>query len=57
MTRGAKPMAHDVLDRYSRFKDWGQLFPSAAAASETPTAWSILVRIAGESKRSDQEVE
>jgi DNA replication protein DnaC len=42
------------------FKDWGQLFPSAAAASAIADRLvhrGILVRIAGKSKRSDQEVE
>jgi DNA replication protein DnaC len=42
------------------FKDWGQLFPSAAAASAIADRLvhrGILVRITGKSKRSDQEVE
>jgi DNA replication protein DnaC len=42
------------------FKEWGKLFPSAAAASAIADRLvhkGILVRIAGKSRRSDQEVE
>lgn len=42
------------------FKEWGKLFPSAAAASAIADRLvhrGILVRITGKSKRSDQEVE
>ena len=42
------------------FKDWGQLFPSAAAASAIADRLvhrGVLVHITGKSKRSDQEVE
>ena len=42
------------------FKEWGKLFPSAAAASAIADRLvhrGILVRILGKSKRSDQEVE
>ena len=42
------------------FKEWGKLFPSAAAASAIADRLvhrGLLVRITGKSKRSDQEVE
>jgi DNA replication protein DnaC len=42
------------------FKEWGKLFPSAAAASAIADRLvhrGILVRITGKSKRSDQEVD
>jgi len=42
------------------FKEWGKIFPSAAAASAIADRLvhkGILVRIAGKSRRSDQEVE
>jgi len=42
------------------FKEWGKLFPSAAAASAIADRLvhrGLLVRITGKSKRSDQELE
>lgn len=42
------------------FKEWGKLFPSAAAASAIADRLvhkGILVRITGKSRRSDQEIE
>ena len=42
------------------FKEWGKLFPSAAAASAIADRLvhkGLLVRITGKSRRSDQEVE
>ena len=42
------------------FKEWGKLFPSAAAASAIADRLvhkGLLIRIAGKSRRSDQEVE
>lgn len=42
------------------FKDWGQLFPSAAAASAIADRLvhkGLLIRITGKSRRSDQQLE
>ena len=42
------------------FKEWGKLFPSAAAASAIADRLvhkGLLIRIAGKSRRSDQEIE
>jgi DNA replication protein DnaC len=67
--RGAD-LLYQVNRRYQRastivttnlpFKEWGKLFPSAAAASAIADRLvhrGILVRITGKSKRSDQDVE
>lgn len=69
-TRGADLLYQVFNRRYQRastivttnlpFKDWGQLFHNAAAASAIADRLvhkGLLVRIAGKSRRSDREVE
>jgi DNA replication protein DnaC len=68
-TRGADLLYQVLNRRYQRgativttnlpFKEWGKIFPSAAAASAIADRLvhkGILVRILGKSRRSDQEV-
>ena len=69
-SRGADLLYQVLNRRYQRastivttnlaFKEWGKIFPSAAAASAIADRLvhkGILVRITGKSRRSDQEVE
>ena len=68
--RGADLLYQVINRRYQRsstiittnlaFKDWGKLFHNTAAASAIADRLvhrGILVRIAGKSKRSDQDLE
>lgn len=68
--RGADLLYQVIVKRYQRastiittnlpFKDWGKIFQNSAAASAIADRLvhrGILVRIAGKSRRSDQEVE
>jgi DNA replication protein DnaC len=69
-SRGADLLYQVLNRRYQRgativttnlpFKEWGKIFPSAAAASAIADRLvhrGILVRITGKSRRSDQEIE
>jgi DNA replication protein DnaC len=68
--RGADLLYQVIVKRYQRastvittnlpFKDWGKIFQNSAAASAIADRLvhrGILIRIAGKSRRSDQEVE
>ena len=68
--RGADLLYQVINRRYQRsstvittnlpFKDWGKLFHNTAAASAIADRLvhrGVLVRIAGKSKRSDEEVD
>jgi DNA replication protein DnaC len=58
--QGEEGYMQSLLASNLPFKEWGKIFPSAAAASAIADRLvhrGILVRITGKSRRSDQEVE